>query len=241
MTEHPTLELQQQYWKFWNFRPGHPYNDDCLRPMRRGEKILAYLRSLRVERPTILDMGCGMGWFSDKLAQFGPTTGIDLSGEAIARAKSMFPRVTFMAGNVYEMSLPEQHFDVVVSQEVIAHVPDQSGYLEIAGRVLKPGGYLIVTTPNLFVHSRNQWAPTPPGHIEHWLTRRALKRLLRPRFRVLRTTTVVPMGRRGILRLVNSYKLNYVLGLLFPAERIDTFKEWAGFGWTQVILAQKGS
>src|SRR6202011_3628857 len=100
--------------------------------------------------------------------------------------------------------------DVVVSQEVIAHVPDQSGYLERAARVLKPGGYLIVTTPNLFVHSRNYWAPIPSGHIEQWLTRRELKRLLRPYFQVLRTTTAVPMGHGGILRLVNSTKLNWV-------------------------------
>ena len=132
-TEFPTLELQKEHWKYWNSRPGHPYEDDFLRPLRRGEKILGYLRSLPLERPTILDMGCGMGWFANLLAEFGPTTGIDLCDDAIAQAKSKFPQVTFMAGNVFEMELPEQHFDVVVSQEVIAHVPDQPGYVERAG------------------------------------------------------------------------------------------------------------
>ena len=240
-TEHPTLALQKEHWKYWNFRPGHPYEDDYLKPLRRGDKILGYLRSLPLERPTILDMGCGMGWFANQLAQFGPTTGIDLCDDAIAQAKSKFPQVTFMAGNVFEMELPEQHFDVVVSQEVIAHVPDQPGYVERAARVLKPGGYLIVTTPNPFVHFRNRWAPIPPGHIEQWLSRRALKHLLRPHFRVLRTTTVVPLGHGGILRLVNSPKLNWALGPLFSAERIEAFKEWAGLGWTQIVLAQKRS
>jgi 2-polyprenyl-3-methyl-5-hydroxy-6-metoxy-1,4-benzoquinol methylase len=240
-TEHPTLELQKEHWKYWNSRPCHPYEDTHLRPLRRGDKILGYLRSLPLERPTILDMGCGMGWFASLLAELGPTTGIDLSDDAIAQAKSKFPQVTFLAGNVYEMDLPERHFDVVVSQEVIAHVPDQPGYLERAARVLKPGGYLVVTTPNRFVHFRNHWAPIPPGHIEQWLSRRALKCLLRPRFRVLRTATVVPIGHGGILRLVNSPKLNWALGLLFSAERVDAFKEWAGFGWTQVVLAQRRS
>jgi len=237
-TEFPPLELQKEHWKFWNFRPEHPYSDS-LRPLRRGDKILACLRSLRLEGPTILDMGCGMGWFANELARFGPTTGIDLCDEAIARAKSNFPRVTFHAGNVFEMRLPKGHFDVVVSQEVIAHVPDQSGYLERAALALKPGGYLIVTTPNRFVHERNYWAPIPPGHIEQWLSRGGLKRLLRPRFRVLRTTTAVPMGRRGILRFVNSTKVNWLLGRLFSAQRIEAMKEWAGFGWTQIVLAQK--
>ena len=182
-----------------------------------------------------------MGWFANLLAEFGPTTGIDLCDDAIAQAKSKFPHVTFMAGNVFEMELPDQHFDVVVSQEVIAHVPDQTGYLECAARVLKPGGYLIVTTPNPYVHFRNYWAPIPPGHIEQWLSRGALKRLLRPHFHVLRTTTVVPIGRGGILRLVNSPKLKRALGPLFSPERIEAFKEWAGFGWTQIVLAQKRS
>ena len=238
--EHPTLELQKEHWKYWNFRPGHP-NQCILKPLRRAEKILAYLRSLRLERPTILDMGCGMGWFAEKLSQFGPTTGIDLCEEAIALAKSNFPQVTFEAGNLYEMALPENHFDVVVSHEVIAHVPDQSGYMERAARMLKPKGYLIVTTPNLFVHNRNSWAPIPPGHIEQWLTRRGLKRLLRAHFRVLRTTTAVPIGRGGILRLVHSTKLNWALELLFSPERIEAFKEWAGFGWSQIVLARKRS
>jgi SAM-dependent methyltransferase len=239
-TEHPSLELQKQYWKFWNSRPEHP-SKCILRPERRGDKILAYLRSLRLREPILLDMGCGMGWFADKLAQFGSTTGVDLSDEAIAQAKSKFPHVTFMAGNALELDLPEGHFDVVVSQEVIAHVPDQTAYLEHAVRLLKPRGYLIVTSVNRFVHFRNQWPPSPLGHIEQWLSRGELKRLLRPHFRVLRSTTAVPLGHGGILRLVNSWKLNGALELLFSGERIDAFKEWAGFGWTQIVLAQKRS
>jgi 2-polyprenyl-3-methyl-5-hydroxy-6-metoxy-1,4-benzoquinol methylase len=240
-TELPPVEVQKEHWKYWNSRPEHPYSDDCLRPVRRGEKILAYLRSLPIERPSILDMGCGMGWFANELSQFGPTTGIDLSDEAIALGKSKFPQVTFRAGNLFEMALPEGHFDVVVSQEVIAHVPDQSEYLECAARVLKPAGYLLVTTPNRFIHNRNHWPPTLPGHIEQWLSRRELKLLLRPHFHVLRSTTAVPKGHGGILRLVNSTKLNLVLGLIFSAKRVEALKEWAGFGWTQIVLAQKTS
>ena len=236
--EHPSLELQKEHWKYWNFRPYHPYECD-LRPLRRGDKILAYLRSLHLERPSILDMGCGMGWFADKLSQFGPTTGIDLCEEAIALAKSKFPHVTFKAGNLFELALPERRFDVVVSQEVIAHVPNQNGYVERAARVLKPGGYLIMTTPNPFVHNRIHWTPIPPGHIEQWLTRRGLRHLLRPHFKGLRATTAVPLGRGGILRIVNSTKVNRALERLFSHDRIDAIKEWAGFGWTQIVLAQK--
>jgi hypothetical protein len=47
------------------------------------------------------------------------------------------------------------------------------------------------------------------------------------------------LGRRGVLRLVHSTKLNRAMGLLFSPERIEELKERAGFGWTQIALAQK--
>src|SRR5947207_14276613 len=101
----PILDVQKAYWKFWNGRAEYPHD----RAWRRASKILGYLHSLRLERPAILDMGCGMGWFANQLAQFGPTTGIDLSDDAIADAQSHFPTVTFRAANVFELDLTQQH------------------------------------------------------------------------------------------------------------------------------------
>ena len=236
-TSPPTLDVQKSYWdeKWDQVRTQYPHD----RALRRGGKILAYVRSLRLDRPVILDMGCGTGWFASQLAQLGPTTGVDLSEEGIIQAKSQFPQVTFEAGDLYTMKLPERHFDVVVSQEVIAHVPDQDGYLEIAARVLKPGGHLIVTTPNRFVHERHQWPDQHPGHIERWLSRGDLRRLVQTRFQILGTTTAVPLGNRGVMRVVNSTRLNRALAAVFGRAQVEDFKEWAGFGWTQIVLARR--
>ncbi|WP_435011863.1 class I SAM-dependent methyltransferase (plasmid) [Tundrisphaera lichenicola] len=231
----PSIEVQKGYWKFWNTRPGYPHD----RALRRGEKIVGYLLGLGLDRPRILDLGCGMGWLSGELAQFGPTTGIDLSEEAIDRARQEYPQATFYAGDVLDMELAEGQFDVVVSQEVIAHVPDQVEYLERAAWALRPGGYLILTTPNPFVHRRAEWPEQPPGHLEHWLTPRELNGLLRRRFRVLKRTTAVPLGNRGILWVVNSPRLGRLLEAIMTPRRLESMKEWAGFGWTQVALARK--
>ena len=78
--ENPTLDVQTEYWNDkWDWsRTKYPHDW----AWRRGEKILAYVNSLRLARPAILDFGCGTGWFAGKLAELGPTTGIDLS-EAI--------------------------------------------------------------------------------------------------------------------------------------------------------------
>ena len=236
-TEHPTLDVQEKYWDDkWSWsRTQYPHD----RALRRGDKILTYVRTLGIDKPRILDFGCGTGWFTNKLAQLGPTTGIDLSPEAIDQARVQFPSVTFFAGDLFEIPIPEMHFDIVVSQEVIAHVADQHGYVERMARALKPGGHAVVTTPNPFVHDRVPWPPQPPGHIEQWLTPKALKQLLHPLFRVLRKTTAVPLGDRGILRVVNSTRLNRALGSFWGTQRVEDFKEWAGFGWTQIVLAKK--
>lgn len=238
-TETPPSHVeQQQYWdERWNRVKGeypHPW------ARRRGAAILSMLGSLQLQHPRILDMGCGTGWFTAELAKLGEATGVELSEAAVSFARSSYPTVTFTAGNVLKMPLPAAYFDVVVSLEVIAHVEDQDRYLEQAARVLKPRGYLIITTVNKFVHDRTDWSEDLPGHIRFWLDRRSFRRLLsRHDFRVLQMTSVIPMGHGGILRLVNSPKVNGLVAGLIPARTIEEMKERFGLGWTWIALAQK--
>jgi 2-polyprenyl-3-methyl-5-hydroxy-6-metoxy-1,4-benzoquinol methylase len=234
----PSHDEQKQYWDArWN-RVKDEYPHVWAR--RRGAAILAMLRSLPLRQPRILDMGCGTGWFTEELAGLGEATGVELSEAAVALARSRYPHATFFAGNVLDMSLPAAHFDVVVSLEVIAHVEDQGAYLERAAQALKSGGYLVITTVNRFVHDRTDWPEDSPGHIRFWLDRRAFRQLLSQHgFRVLRLTSVIPMGHRGILRVVNSAKLNKVLTGVVPGRTLEAVKERVGLGWTWIALAQK--
>jgi 2-polyprenyl-3-methyl-5-hydroxy-6-metoxy-1,4-benzoquinol methylase len=234
----PSESEQKQYWdKRW-VQAQAEYPHAWAR--RRGEAIMAALRTLPVDRPRIFDMGCGTGWFTEELAGLGEATGMDLSEAAVSLARSRYPRATFFAGNVLEAPVPTAPFDVVVSVEVIAHVEDPELYLERAGQMLRPHGYLIITTVNKFVHDRTDWEEDTPGHIRYWLDRRSFRRLLTKHgFRVLQLTSVIPMGHRGILRAVNSRKLQAALSPLVPPERLEALKEHLGLGWTLVGLAQK--
>ena len=236
----PTIDEQRRFWGwFWQNR-----SETNLRG-RDGlvaKVVLARLRSLPLERPRILDLGCGMGWHTEKFAELGPTTGIDLSAEAIALAQARCPHVTFLAGDIYPTPLPSAHFDIVVSQEVFAHVDDQPRFLERAAEVLRPGGYLVLTTANKLVMDRlgsAQFECLGSAHIEQFVTVRGLKRLLRPRFEVLRITTHLPVGDGGILRVLNSFKLNAMLGVLIPQSQLDALKEWAGWGYSIIALARR--
>jgi len=234
----PSLDEQRQYWDERWERQRLP--NDYQR--RRGEAVLTILESLRLTNPRILDLGCGTGWFTEQLSHYGRATGIDLSETAIAQARAAYPHVAFLAGNVYERTFPVGHFDVVVSQEVVAHVQDPAAYLDIIARILKSGGYAIITTANRLVMERwDHGGPDPDAHIKLYPNRRQFEQMLRARFRVLRMTSIIPVGDRGILRFVNSYKLNRALGRVIPARYLERFKEWAGFGYTLVAVAQKPS
>jgi SAM-dependent methyltransferase len=233
--EPPSLEEQRAYWDDrWN---RHPVANDF--QTRRGNAILEILRSLPLENPEILDYGCGTGWFTEKLSRIGRATGIDLSEAAIAIARQNFPDVEYVAGNVLEMGLQSDRYDVIVSQEVIAHIEDQSGYLEGIARILKRGGYLIITTANRFVMERVDWDHGPRAHIVDWLGRRDLMRLLAGDFEVLRSSSIIPVGNRGILRLVNSNWVTDGLGRIFSHARVEAWKERTGLGYTILVLAQR--
>lgn len=202
--------------------------------------MLALLRSLPLGHPAILDFGCGTGWFTAELSHLGRATGIDLSETAIAHARAAYPQVPFLAANLFETAFQAEQFDVVVSQEVLAHVEDPPRYLDIIARILKPQGYLIMTTANRVVMERwNHGGPDPDAHLKLYLNRREFERVLRRRFRVLRTTSIIPVGDRGFLRVVNSSKLNAALGWVIPPRYLERLKEWAGLGYTLVALARK--
>ena len=236
----PTIEEQRGCWEWhWqNWRGRKAINEWVL---ERGERVLQILDSLALARPNILDLGCGMGWFCNELSRFGSVTGVDISEEAIAKAKATYPSITFVAGNALTHPLPAARFDVVVSQEVLAHVDDQAKFVEVAAAALRPGGYFIVTTANKFVTDRLApgWDPWPAEHIERFVDRRGLRRLLSRHFRVLRTTSMIFVGDSGILRLVNSYTLNKMLSRLIPERYWGDWKGRVGLGYTLIAVAQK--
>jgi 2-polyprenyl-3-methyl-5-hydroxy-6-metoxy-1,4-benzoquinol methylase len=241
VSQYPTIDDQKQFWD-WHWQHWQERKTINSWKDKRHEMVLTFLRSLALDHPRILDLGCGPGWYTERLAQFGQTTGVDLSKEAISVAKSRLPQITFLAGDLYELPLPTEHFDVVVSQEVIDHVPDQVAFLNRAASVLKPGGYLILSCANKFVMDRlgdGEFPLQPAAHISRYLDAKGLKRLLRPYFDILRLTTILPIGHRGILRLINSHKLNSVLGFVIPPRYLEAMKERAGLGYTLIVLAQK--
>ena len=241
MEKQPTPEQQVDFFDLWN----ESYRKQGFQEIEpesraRGERVLQILESLQIRGGSILEVGCGTGWLTERLVHFGPTTAIDLSPRAIAIARSRGLNADFLAGDFYTQEFSTGKFNVVICMETISHVPDQPRFIEKLATVTRPGGYLIITSQNKFVYERrSDIGPPKPGNIRKWLTGNQLRKLLSPRFRVLRTTTVLPKGDKGILRLVHSYKVNRVLELAFSRASIIRTQERLGLGHTRVVLAQR--
>ena len=232
----PAFQEQREYWdERWN-RQNRPNNWQ----LRRGQTILQLAQDLRLEDPKILDLGCATGWFTAQLSRLGKDVmGIDLSEAAIKLAQRDFPEINYIAGNIFEMNLPAESMDLVVSQEVIAHVPDQPELVRRIARLIKPDGYLIISTANKFVIERWDMVPDPDRHIKQWLTMKSFKKVLKPHFRILKGLSIIPIGDRGILRFLSSSSFNAMLRPLLSGDQIDWLKEKAGLGYSLILLAQK--
>lgn len=99
----------------------------------------------------ILDLACGTGYGTRLLA----ATGADISLEALRYARKRFP-ASYVAADALRLPFGRV-FDAVVSFETLEHVRDAGRFLEEVRRVLRPGGQLILSTPN-----RELWSPRSP-------------------------------------------------------------------------------
>ena len=181
--------------------------------LKRAAVILEEISRLNLLNPNILDLGCGAGVFSGLLSVVGPVTGVDLSITAANEGAARFPAVQYLAGDAFSVQLSENAFDLLVLQEVIEHVNDQIELINRCYELLKPGGYLLVTTPNSKIahYSGKMAAAKKRGRlqpIENLLTVREARDLIAMRFSIVRCFTIVPSGHYGWLRIVNSPRLN---------------------------------
>ena len=238
----PNEAAQRSFWNAWDtqYRDGKEMDALDAATKRRGRTVLAWMDTLGLPRTVhILEVGCANGWLSEHLARYGQVTATDLADEVVARAQARFPHIRFVAGDFMTIALPRSGFDVIVCLETLSCVADQTGFVGRFAELLKPGGYLLLTTHNRFVYERSEdVAPQQPGQVRHWLYWRELKNLLRRHFRIRRHTTLAPTGHRGLLRLVNSYRLAALLAVFLSPDQIDQIRERMGFGQTHAVLAQ---
>ena len=129
---------------------------------RRHEAAYRWLvAALPVPGAVVLEAGCGEGYGGQLLADAGAAVvaGLDLDLATLGHAAVAYPGVPVAAANLVALPLADQAVDLVVCSQVVEHLWDQDAFVAECARVLRPGGGLVVTTPNRLTF--------PPGNVFH--------------------------------------------------------------------------
>jgi len=123
----------------------------------RSDRTIRMVQEVVPEGGRVLDMAGAQGNFSLKLAELGyDVTWNDLREELVdyVKLKHEHGKINFAPGNAFELQFDEP-FDCVVATEIIEHVAHPDEFLRKLANLVRPGGYVVLTTPN-GAYFRNQ-------------------------------------------------------------------------------------
>jgi SAM-dependent methyltransferase len=178
-----------------------------LNPIRRAsfDFSVFYLRSKVQGR--LLELGCGSGAMLQSMEGLGwRVDGVDFDPVAVAQARDK--GLTVHLGSLSEHVFPTETFDAITASHVIEHVCDPLGVLRECRRILKPGGLLVLITPNAasWGHRiyRADWRGLePPRHI-----------------RIFTPFSLATLCRRAGFNLVLSRSMVRSSGILLASRRL---------------------
>jgi ubiquinone/menaquinone biosynthesis C-methylase UbiE len=104
----------------------------------------------------VLDAACGEGYGAAYLARTAHSvSAVDISEDAIAHARSRYrsDKLDFQVADCCCLPFEDDRFDCIVSFETLEHLEDQSGLLKEFRRVLQPGGFLVISSPDKAVYT----------------------------------------------------------------------------------------
>ncbi|MEN6441517.1 MAG: methyltransferase domain-containing protein, partial [Syntrophobacter sp.] len=143
----------------------------------------------------VLDIASGEGYGSAFLAQTAHSvTGVEIDPEVVEHARGAYvaQNLRFIEGSAQSIPLDDESVDCVVSFETIEHFYDHEKFFGEIRRVLKPGGKLIISSPNRDVYSPPR-GPFNPYHVRE-LSLKDFENLIRASF-----DHVMLLGQRPIV------------------------------------------
>lgn len=241
---------ETKWWDFWNTSYRSEDAKDVISTELFSHVAAVIRNEMKPESSRILEVACGSGTLSRLLA-YKSYIGLDISPAAISIAvekAKLAPRreaaslPQYEAADFHDWAAPREFFDLVICVDAIVCFRDQRVVLQKMAQSLRAGGLLVLTAINPVVYSRirrTASAPIQEGPVSHWLSRRELHSLIdREGLAIEKSYTIMPRGNRGILRVVNSPRLNRALGPSVESK-LRTLKERVGLGQYLVVVARK--
>lgn len=241
---------EKSWWDLWNTSHRTKDDNDSVSTELFTRAAAAINRITQNSNCRVLEIACGTGTLS-RMISYSRYHGLDISPAAIDIARQKSARIplpagvsppTYEAADFHEWSLPGQAFDVAVCIDAISSIREQSIAMRKIAQSLRGGGRLVLTTINRFVYDRIQRTPSvrlESGPVSHWLSRGELHSLItRAGFIIEQSRTIMPRGNLGILRFVNSNRLNSAFGPRI-ASGLRRLKEHVGLGQYSLVVARK--
>jgi len=136
-----------------------------------GEHAARYVFALPfAEGREVLDIACGTGYGIGLLCKTAKTvTGVDIDAATAKQAKKECGQNgAVLLANGVELPFPDAAFDLVTSFETLEHLHERVKFIAELGRVLRPGGILILSTPNANYTQPINGVPNNKFHIHEY-------------------------------------------------------------------------
>lgn len=116
---------------------------------RRDVIVFSIAGPLMADGWSVLDIGCGVSILArivDEVGKDARVTGIDISTSVLEENGKRWPDHVWLEGDAADPEV-EGQFDLILSTEILEHLPDRVGALGNWFKLVRPGGYCIITTP----------------------------------------------------------------------------------------------
>jgi SAM-dependent methyltransferase len=152
---HEVVWTPEKAERFWNYFSSDPRFAQQYFSNHSGALLIEYLSKLVKFEGRVLDYGCGLGYLVGHLLNRGiACEALDFSETSIERVRQQFQDHPLFRGAIVAHEVPtpvpEKSIDLLLSVEMVEHLFDEHlvpTFTEFH-RLLRPGGTLIVTTPN---------------------------------------------------------------------------------------------
>lgn len=144
-------------------RAAKTYDDAAFFQKVAGERLLERLQYFKLQPTSILDLGCGTGYFTRKLSGRYPNakvTGADLAKGMIDFCRAQSNQEYYVCADALKLPFDNNSFDFVFSNLTIQWIEELPQLFQELNRVLKPEGLLLFTTlgPDTLYELKQSWA-----------------------------------------------------------------------------------